>query len=168
VRDAGGEVAISELTPTLRTNFKTLGLDQILPTFPSDAAAVQYLREVHGAGERSPGAAVVHFHLPGAPDHTAAGLVRAVYEEGLTFTYPADPDKVRIDPDDLQIGRVVRIRLRQPVTGPARFLETQAEIVMAMGLDDGTTKYRLRCTSTNGADRERWATLVREWQRAEP
>ena len=96
------------------------------------------------------------FRLIDEPDTMGKGKILSIYEDGPTFKYPADPDKVKIDPDELTIGRKVWIKFRQPFLQKERFFEMEAEIVMAVDLEDsdGASKYRLRYTKIDEKDRK--------------
>ena len=77
------------------------------------------------------------------------------------FKYPADPDSMSIDPDDLQLGSRLSIRFRQPFLDQERFFEMEAEIVFAMDLEDeDATKFRLKYTTIGDRDRELLAQFV--------
>jgi hypothetical protein len=94
----------------------------------------------------------------------AVGKILSIYEDGPTFKYPADPDKVKIDPDDLQIGRKIWIKFRQPFLDQERFFEMECEITMAVDLDDaqGAAKYRLRYLKIADGDRKLLEQFVRD------
>jgi hypothetical protein len=102
------------------------------------------------------GSTTMFFRLLDSPETMAVGKILSIYEDGPTFKYPADPDKVKIDPDELIIGRGVWIKFRQPFLEKERFFEMEAEIVMAVDLDDteGTSKYRLRYTKIDESDQQ--------------
>jgi hypothetical protein len=103
------------------------------------------------------------FRLLDSPETMAVGKILSIYEDGPTFKYPSDPDEVKIDANELSIGRGVWIKFRQPFVEKERFLEMEAEIVMAVDLDDaeGTSKYRLRYTKIDDADRQVLQQLAR-------
>ncbi|MHC4164436.1 MAG: hypothetical protein ACYSUM_20125, partial [Planctomycetota bacterium] len=149
-----------------QTTIKTLGIDQIFRIYPDDQEAVKYFH-AHEAEELESyegvavddkllGSTTMFFRLLDAPETMAVGKILSIYEDGPTFKYPADPDKVKIDPDELIIGRGVWIKFRQPFLEKERFFEMEAEIVMAVDLDDseGTSKYRLRYTKIEEPDRK--------------
>jgi hypothetical protein len=86
------------------------------------------------------------FRLLDSPETMAVGKMLSLYEDGPVLAYPAEPGQVTIDPDERCIGREIWIRFRPPFPGKERFLEMEAEVVMAVDLDvsEGTSKYRLR------------------------
>jgi hypothetical protein len=114
--------------------------------------------------EKLLGSTTMFFRLLDAPEAMAVGKILSIYEDGPTFKYPADPDKVKIDPDDLLIGRKLWIKFRQPFLDQERFFEMEAEITMAVDLDDahGASKYRLRYTKVAESDRKILEQFVRD------
>ena len=62
--------------------------------------------------EKLLGSTDMFFHLKDEPDREAVGKILALWEDGPTFKYPADPDRVRIDPDELTHGRELGIRFQ--------------------------------------------------------
>lgn len=142
LKGLGGEMVLSEPSRFMLATIRTLGLDQIFEIFPTDAAAIAHLA-ARPAGEAG---AEVSFRLLDG-DALATGRVLSTHEDGLTVQYPSDPDRVRIDPEELRGGRRLWLRFR-----PARldrFVEAEAEIAAAV---DG--RYRLRYTRIDGRDRE--------------
>ena len=71
---------------------------------------------------------------------------------------------MKIDPDELTIGRGLWIKFRQPFLEKERFFEMEAEIVMAVDLDDteGAAKYRLRYTKADDKDRTMLEQFVKD------
>ncbi|MHC4493720.1 MAG: STAS domain-containing protein [Planctomycetota bacterium] len=166
LKELDGELVLSEPSKFFQTTIKTLGIDRIFRIYPDDQEAVKYFH-AHEAEELESyegvavddkllGSTTMFFRLLDAPETMAVGKILSIYEDGPTFKYPADPDKVKIDPDELIIGRGVWIKFRQPFLEKERFFEMEAEIVMAVDLDDseGTSKYRLRYTKIEGPDRK--------------
>jgi hypothetical protein len=104
------------------------------------------------------------FRLLDDPAAMAVGKILSIYEDGPTFKYPSDPDRVKIDPDELTIGRKLWIKFRQPFLEKERFFEMDAEIVMAVDLDDaeGAAKYRLRYTRIDEKDAKVLEQFVRD------
>jgi len=166
LRELDGELVLTEPSKFFQTTIKTLGIDQIFKVFPADEEAVKYFHDAGGAraesfegvpvDEKLLGSTTMFFRLLDEPDTMAVGKILSIYEDGPTFKYPADPDKVKIDPDELTIGRGLWIKFRQPFLEKERFFEMEAEIVMAVDLDDieGASKYRLRYTKVDEKDRK--------------
>ena len=174
LRELDGELVLSEPSKFFQTTIKTLGIDQIFKIFPDDNEAVKYF---HGVGakqavtgegipvdEKLLGSTTMFFRLLDAPETMAVGKILSIYEDGPTFKYPSDPDKVKIDPDDLQIGRKLWIKFRQPFLDQERFFEMEAEITMAVDLEDtdGASKYRLRYTKISDNDRKILEQFVKD------
>lgn len=113
---------------------------------------------MEGRESVAPVATTMYFRLLDAPEAMAVSRILSLYEDGPVFEYPSDPGKVEIDPDELMIGRGLWISFEQE-----RLFEMEAEIVMAVDLDDaeGTSKYRLRYTRIDDADRR----ILREFVR---
>ncbi len=177
LKELDGELVLSEPSKFFQTTIKTLGIDQIFRIYPNDQEAVKYFHD-HDAKEfeqkegvavddKLLGSTTMFFRLLDAPETMAVGKILSIYEDGPTFKYPSDPDKVKIDPDELIIGRKVWIKFRQPFLEKERFFEMEAEIVMAVDLDDaeGTSKYRLRYTKIEDADRKVLEEFVAEQDR---
>jgi len=174
LREIDGELVLSEPSKFVQTTIKTLGIDQIFKIFPEDGEAVKYFQgaraQESGAFEGIPvdekllGSTTMFFRLLDAPQTMAVGKILSIYEDGPTFKYPSDPDKVKIDPDDLQIGRGIWIKFRQPFLDQERFFEMEAEITMAVDLDEpeGASKYRLRYTKIDDNDRKVLEQFVRD------
>ena len=170
LRELDGELVLSEPPQSFQATIKTLGIEQIFKMFPQDEEAVKYFHDAGGERAGVPvddqllGSATMFFRMLDAPETMAIGEVLSIYEDGPTFKYPSDSDKVDIDPDELIIGRRVWIRFRPPFLVAERFIEMEAEIVMAVDLDDaeGAAKYRLRYTTIDDADRKVLERFVRE------
>lgn len=164
LKGRGGELVFSEPSRFMRATIQTLGLDQIFEVFPSDAAAVAYLGRARPADglpvdEGLLGSTAIFFRLLDAGD-TAVGRILSLHEDGVAFQYPADPDRVKIDPEDLGTGSKLWIRFRQPFLDRERFFEMEAEILSAADFDGEGRKYRLRYTRIDDRDRETLARLV--------
>jgi anti-anti-sigma factor len=174
VKEYDGELVLSDPSKFVQTTVKTLGIDQIFKIFPDDGEGVKYFQGAGGkqavTGEGIPvdekllGSTTMFFRLLDAPETMAVGKILSIYEDGPTFKYPSDPDKVKIDPDDLLIGRKLWIKFRQPFLDQERFFEMEAEITMAVDLDDGdgASKYRLRYTKINENDRKILEQFVKD------
>ncbi len=166
LRELDGELVLCQPSKFFETTIKTLGIDQIFSIFGTDEDAVKHFHNVGGAekadfegvpvDEKMLGSTTIFFRLLDAPETMAKGKILRIWEDGPTFKYPDDPDKVRIDPDELYIGRGLWIKFRQPFLERERFFEMEAEIVMAVDLDDdsGASKYRLRYTKIDDADQK--------------
>ncbi len=160
-----GELVLSEPSKFFQSTITTLGIDQIFKIFPSDQEAVKYLHDMGGEEQKSfegvpvdeklLGSTTMFFRLLDEPAVMAVGKILSIYEDGPTFKYPSDPDKIKIDPEELTIGRGLWIKFRQPFLAKERFFEMEAEIVMAVDLDDDSeaAKYRLRYTKITPEDR---------------
>ena len=169
-----GELCIAQPSKFFQSTITTLGIDQIFKIFPTDEEAVKYFHEAGGeqqtefegvpVDEKLLGSTTMFFRLLDEPDVMAVGKILSIYEDGPTFKYPADPDKVKIDPDELTIGRALWIKFRQPFLEKERFFEMEAEIVMAVDLDDsdGASKYRLRYTKADDNDRKVLEQFVKD------
>jgi len=174
LKELDGELVLAEPSKFFQTTIKTLGIDQIFKIFPNDEESVKYFHDAGGEQSQSYegvpvddkllGSTTVFFRMLDSPETMAVGKILSIYEDGPTFKYPADPDKVKIDPDELMIGRGVWIKFRQPFLEKERFFEMEAEIVMAVDLDDvdGASKYRLRYTKIPEADRTVLEQFVRD------
>ena len=174
LRELDGELVLSEPSKFFQTTIKTLGIDQIFKIFPKDEEAVKYFHDASGeqAGEyegvpvddKLLGSTTMFFRMLDAPETMAVGKILSIYEDGPTFKYPSDPDKVKIDPDELIIGRKVWIKFRQPFLVAERFFEMEAEIVMAVDLDDteGAAKFRLRYTKIDPDDQTLLEQFVKD------
>jgi len=166
LKELDGELVLSEPSKFFQTTIKTLGIDQIFRIYPDDQEALKYFHD-HDAKEykhqegvvvddKLLGSTTMFFRLLDSPETMAVGKILSIYEDGPTFKYPSDPDKVKIDPDELIIGRGLWIKFRQPFLEKERFFEMEAEVVMAVDLDDseGTSKYRLRYTKIDDSDKK--------------
>ncbi|MFQ5845190.1 MAG: STAS domain-containing protein [Planctomycetota bacterium] len=173
LRELEGELVLSQPSKFFSSTVATLGLDQIFKIFPSDEDAVRYFHtdepvELAEVGEvpvdeKLLGSTVMFFRLADKPDAgMAVGKILSIYEDGPTFKYPTDPEKKKIDPEELTIGRRLWIKFRQPFLEKEKFFEMEAEIVMAVDLDDGASKYRLRYTNIDPADRKSLDQFVRD------
>ena len=174
LRELDGELVLSEPSKFFQTTITTLGIDQIFKIFPTDEEAVKYFHDASGqeqtdfegvpVDEKLIGSTTMFFRLKDEPETMAVGKILSIYEDGPAFKYPADPDDVKIDPDELMVGRSVWITFRQPFREEERFFEMEAEIVMAVDLDDvdGASKYRLRYTKIPEADRTVLEQFVRD------
>jgi len=166
LREYDGELVLSQPSKFFATTIKTLGIDQIFKIYETDDDSVRYFHDAGGAKEKKfdgvpvdeklLGSTTMFFRLADAPETMAVGKILSIYEDGPTFKYPADPDKVKIDPDELTIGRGLWIKFRQPFLEKERFFEMEAEIVMAVDLEDeeGAAKFRLRYSKIDEKDRK--------------
>lgn len=164
LKGRGGEMVLSAPSRFMRATIQTLGLDQIFEVFPDDAAAVAHFAKARPADgvpvdEKILGSTTISFRLLDAAA-TAVGRILSLHGDGIAFRYPADPDRVKIDPDDLEVGRKLWIRFRQPFLDRERFFEMEAEIAASAGVDEGSRRYRLRYTRIEDRDRETLARLV--------
>ncbi len=166
LREYDGELVLSQPSQFFATTIKTLGIDQIFKVYETDTDAVAYFQNDVGAktqkfegvpvDENLLGSTTMFFRLKDEPDAMAVAKILSIYEDGPTFKYPSDPDKIKIDPDELMIGRALWIKFRQPFLEKERFFEMEAEIVMAVDLDDeeGASKFRLRYTQIDDKDKK--------------
>lgn len=164
VKTRGGEMVFAEPSRFMRATIQTLGLDQIFEVFPTDAAAVEHFAKVHPTeglpvDEKILGSTTISFRLLDAPA-TAVGRILSLHGDGVALQYPADPARVKIDPEDLVAGKKLWIRFRQPFLDRERFFEMEAEIASVRDLDGECGAYRLRYTKIEGRDRETLARLV--------
>lgn len=163
LKGRGGELVFSEPSRFMRATIQTLGLDQIFEVFPGDAAAFAHLAKAPLDGlpvdEKILGSTTISFRRLDAAA-TAVGRILSLHKDGIAFLYPADPDRVKIDPEDLDVGRKLWIRFRQPFLDRERFFEMEAEITGSADLDEGSRRYRLRYTRIEDRDRETLARLV--------
>ncbi len=167
LKQLDGELVLSQPSKFFQTTIATLGIDQIFKIYAGDSEAVSYFAE-SGVAEQSKvegvpvddkllGSTTMFYRLVDDKEAgMAVGKILSIYEDGPTFKYPSDPDKVKIDPDELTIGRKLWIKFRQPFLQKERFFEMEAEIAMAVDLDDGSeaSKYRLRYTKIDAADQK--------------
>jgi anti-anti-sigma factor len=149
LKGLGGEIVLAEPSRFMLATIRTLGLDQIFEVFPTEGEAVAHLAKARAPGER----AAVAFALADAPDAEASGRILSLHEDGITLKYPEDPDRVRIDPEELRGGRRLRLRFREPRLD--RLVEAEAEVAAAVG-----GRYRLRYTRIDARDRDALARLA--------
>ena len=174
LREYDGELVLSEPSKFFETTVATLGIDQIFKIYTNDGEAVKHF---HGEGgeektdfegvpvdESMIGSTKLFFKLLDAPETMGVGKILSIYEDGPTFKYPSDPDKVKIDPDDMLIGKKIWAKFRQPFLEKERYFECEAEIVMAVDLDNDpheASKYRLRYTKMDPKDQAALEEFVR-------
>jgi anti-sigma B factor antagonist len=174
LKELDGELVLSDPSKFFQSTISTLGIDQIFKIFSTDQEAVKYFHDAGGevqktfdgipVDEKLLGSTSIFFRLLDEPAVMGMGKILSIYEDGPTFKYPIDPDKVKIDPDELTIGRGLWIKFRQPFLQKERFFEMNVEIVMAVELDDfeGAAKYRLRYTKIEDKDRKILEQFVRD------
>jgi anti-sigma B factor antagonist len=175
LREYEGELTISEPSKFFQTTIATLGIDQIFKIFATDDAAVGYFHnedseeqhEFEGVpvDESLLGSTKISIRLMDNPDAMAVGKILSIYEDGLTFKYPYDADKVKIDPDDFQIGSKVWIKFRQPFLEQKRYFEAEGELTMAMDLDNdpaNAVKFRVLYKKIDSKDEEALAAFVKD------
>jgi anti-anti-sigma factor len=172
LKTRGGEIVFSDPSRFMQATIQTLGLDQIFEVFPTDALAIRHLERARPAeglpvDEKILGSTALFFRLADTPD-TAVGRILALHEDGVAFQYPADPDRVKIDPEDLGAGCSLQIRFRQPFLDRERFFEMEAEIAESRGFDGESRRYRVRYTRIDDRDRTTLARLVRGPDRDAP
>ena len=173
LREYDGELTIAEPSKFFQTSIATLGLDQVFKIFATDDEAVGYFHDEGGneqhefegvpVDESLLGSTKISFRLLDEPDTMAIGKILSIYEDGPTFKYPYDADKVKIDPEELMIGRKLWIKFRQPFLEQKRYFEMEAEITMAVDIDNDPAeacKYRLRYTKVDGKDEQALAKFV--------
>ena len=165
LRELDGELVLSTPSKFFQSTVTTLGIDQIFKIYPDDEEAVKYFHDAGGeektdfegvpVDEGMLGSTKMFFKVLDEGKTMGVGKILAIYEDGPTFKYPADPDKVKIDPDELTIGRKLWIKFRQPFLEKERYFEMEAEIVMAVELDNdpaNACKFRLRYTKADEKD----------------
>ena len=174
LRELDGELVLAEPSKFFKSTISTLGIDQIFKIFTTDDEAVKYFHDAGGeetgsfegipVDEKLLGSTTMFFRLVDDPSTMAVGKILSIYEDGPTFRYPSDPDKVKIDPDELTIGRTLWIKFRQPFLEKERFFEMETEIAMAVDLDDadGASKYRLHYTKIDEADQKVLEQFVKD------
>ncbi|MHC4340355.1 MAG: STAS domain-containing protein [Planctomycetota bacterium] len=159
----GGELVLSQPSKFLQTTIKTLGLDRLFTIYADDEDAIKHL-----TGEGDPGAAAgvdevpvdptllgsteMEFRFPESESAVALGRILHIWKDGISFRYPDDPDKMRIDPDELTFGRKLRFRFQQPFIDKEHVFDLEGEIAYALDQDDGSIKFHVRYTGISDAD----------------
>lgn len=166
LREYEGDLVISEPSAFFRTTVATLGIHEIFQIYPNDVMAMEHFKGGGGeektdsggvlADEWQAGSTEFHFGILEEQGAPAVGELLALFEDGVTFQYPSDPDRVKVDPDELQLGGKLRARFRVPFLEQEHQLECEVEIVMAVDVEDdpyGASMYRVRYTRIDPEDR---------------
>jgi hypothetical protein len=98
------------------------------------------------------GSTEMQFRFADKENPVALGKILHIWKDGISFKYPADPDRVRINPDDLTFGCSLAIRFQQPFIDKDHVFNIQGEILYAMDQDDGSVKYHLQYTGISDVD----------------
>jgi len=155
----GGQTVLSQPSKFLQTTIKTLGLDRVFRVFSSDEEAVK-----HFAGEEMAtletdaaidpailGSTEMFFRITeGGPE--AYARILHIWKDGISFRYPDDPDRVKIDPDELLYGKEIAVRFQQPFIDKDHVFELEGKIAYAFDQDDGSVKFNMQYTKVNEAD----------------
>jgi anti-anti-sigma regulatory factor len=105
-RRVNARLVLSAPPSMLRRTLHTLRLDPALPSFVTDAEAVQYLQRVgRGTGQS------VIFQRADEPEWVAMALSIGSTVDGLIVSYPWRERHAAIDPKRLKIGRWVNLRM---------------------------------------------------------
>lgn len=168
LRQEGGDVVFSRPSKFLQTTIKTLGLDQVFAVFGSDEDAVKHLggEEMETFASDAPvdpsllGSTEMKFRLADADGPEAEARILHVWKDGISFRYPDDPDRERIDPDELTFGRRLAVKFRQPFIDKDHVFDLEGEIAYALDQDDGSVKYHLQYTKISDGDRKRIEDFV--------
>ena len=159
VEQEGGQVVLSQPSSFLQTTIKTLGLDRVFNVFSSDAEAVK-----HFGGEEADTVesdAAIDPSLLGSTEmkfrlleggHEADARILHIWKDGISFRYPEDPDRVRIDPDDLVTGVGIAVRFSQPFIDKDHVFEIEGKIAYGLDQDDGSVKFNMSYTKVEEAD----------------
>ncbi|MHC4938999.1 MAG: STAS domain-containing protein [Planctomycetota bacterium] len=170
----GGEEVVAAPPGVVQTTIKTAGIDRTVKVFPDVEEARRYFADPEHArrsnlqgvevDETHIGRTEVEFGFADAGGPSATGKLLAIYEDGVMLGYPDDPQRAAIDPRDLEVGRTLWLRFRQPVLASDREFAMEARVQLAM-VDNGSTRYRLAFTKIDDADRQ-WMREFAEAQDA--
>ena len=161
LKQEGGKLVLSEPSRVLKSTIRTLGLDRIFEVYESDEEALK-----HFAGQEAKtqemdapldpdlfGSREMKFSIAGDDDREADARLLHIWKDGISFKYPDDPDRVKIDPDLLSFGSKLTIKFQYPFIDKDHTFQLEGEIAYAMDQDDGSVKYHVRYTSMNDTDR---------------
>jgi anti-sigma B factor antagonist len=160
VEQDGGQVVLSQPSSFLQTTIKTLGLDRVFMVFSSDEEAVKHFGgeeadtlEVDAAIDPSiTGSTEMKFRFADTEGPEADARILHIWKDGISFRYPDDPDRVKIDPDDLEYGKQIAVRFSQPFIDKDHVFELEGKIAYAFDQDDGSIKFNMQYTKVNEAD----------------
>ena len=169
LKQEGGELVLSEPSRFLQSTIRTLGLDRIFEVFESDAEALKHFagQDAETLQSDAPldpkllGSQEMKFSIAGGDDREAEARLLHIWKDGISFKYPDDPDRVRIDPDLLTFGSKVVVKFQQPFIDKDHTFELEGEIAYALDQDDGSVKYHLRYTRMSDSDRAMIEDYVR-------
>jgi anti-sigma B factor antagonist len=168
LRQEGGDMVLSKPSKFLQTTIRTLGLDQVFAVFGSDEDAMRHCggEETATIASDAPvdpsllGSTEMKFRLADAGGPEAEAKILHIWKDGISFRYPDDPDRERIDPDELTFGRRLAVKFRQPFIDKNHVFDLEGEIAYALDQDDGSVKYHLQYTRISEADRKRIEDFV--------
>jgi anti-anti-sigma factor len=157
----GGELVLSEPSKFLQSTIRTLGLDRIFEIYESDAEALKHFagqeaqtQEIDApVDSRITGSQEMKFSIAGDADREAEARLLHIWKDGISFKYPDDPDRMRIDPDLLMFGCKVGVKFQQPFIDKDHVFEFEGEVAFALDQDDGSVKYHVRYTRISDSDR---------------
>ena len=93
------------------------------------------------------------FSVQGDDEREADARLLHIWKDGISFKYPDDPDRVKIDPDLLVFGANLRVKFKQPFIAKDHTFDFEGEIAYAMDQDDRSVKYHVRYTKISDTDR---------------
>lgn len=169
LRQEEGEMVISQPSRFLQTTINTLGLDQVFQVYGSDEDAVKHFggeeaQTIHTDAPIDPsllGSAEMKFRFAGADGPDAEARILHIWKDGISFKYPDDPDREKIDPDQLVFGSKLAVTFQQPFIDKDHVFRLEGEIAYALDQDDGSVKYHLQYTKLDEADRKRIEDFVK-------
>jgi len=173
LRQLGGELVLSDISPYLASAFETLGIDESLRIVANNGAALRYFRERGNAASRSPldlksehvkrlGSARLEFQLIESPERSAEGRLLYIEGDGIVFAYPAQGRDQVIDGSELGLRRRLRVRIAHPARTWLGDLEMEGQIAQARAIEGdpaGAIMYHLRYTRIDPEDRAALDTL---------
>ena len=168
LRQEGGDMVLSKPSKFLQTTIRTLGLDQVFPVFGSDEDAVRHFggEEAATIASDAPvdpsllGSTAMKFRLADTSGPEGEARILHIWRDGISFRYPDDPDREKIDPDELTFGRRLAVTFRQPFIDKQHVFDIEGEIAYALDQDDGSVKYHLQYTKISDGDRKRIEDFV--------
>ena len=100
------------------------------------------------------GSTAMRFRFAETDGPEAEARILHIWKDGISFKYPDDPDREKIDPDELTLGRKLAVAFQQPFIDKDHMFQLEGEILYGVDQDDGSVKFHLVYTQLPETDRK--------------
>jgi len=150
-RSAGGDLVVSQPSPSVREAMESLGLDRLFSIFDDDDAALTELDKAGAVELDEESESAVMIHVPEVPRPIVARLRKLEIDSIECRMPPGSPELAR--------GRELRLKFRLPLYRKEYF-ELAGRVERSSNDADGRSIVTLRITEASDADRKAIESFV--------